>query len=66
MVNQIYPTELQLNKANYFDTEVPFLDFVLAITNNNSYCEYILQLIRFAGVCANASDFNNRKQSLTS
>ena len=32
MVNQIYHTELQLNKENYFDTEVPFLDLVLAIT----------------------------------
>ena len=31
-----------------------------------SYWVYILQLIRFAGVCANASDFNNRKQTLTS
>ena len=25
MVSQIYPTELQLNKANSFDTEAPFL-----------------------------------------
>ena len=27
VVNQIYPPELQLNKANTSDTEVPFLDF---------------------------------------
>ena len=27
MVNQIYPPELQLNKANTTDTEAPFLDF---------------------------------------
>ena len=27
MVNQIYPSELQLNKANTSDTKVPFLDF---------------------------------------
>ena len=33
MVGQIYPTELQLNKANSFDTEAPFLDFNLSITN---------------------------------
>ena len=33
MVGQIYPTDLQLNKANSFDTEVPFLDLDLAITN---------------------------------
>ena len=26
MVNQIYPSELQLNKANISDTEAPFLD----------------------------------------
>ena len=26
MVNQIYPSELQLNKANTSDTEAPFLD----------------------------------------
>ena len=26
MVNQIYPPELQLNKANASDTEAPFLD----------------------------------------
>ena len=29
MVGQIYPTELQLNKANYSDTEAPFLDLNL-------------------------------------
>ena len=33
MVNQIYPTELKLNKANYSDTEAPFLDLKLSITN---------------------------------
>ena len=27
MVNQIYPPELQLNKANTSDTEAPFLEF---------------------------------------
>ena len=31
MVGQIYPTELQLNEANSYDTEAPFLD--LSITN---------------------------------
>ena len=29
MVNQIYPPELQLNKANISDTEAPFLDLHL-------------------------------------
>ena len=33
MVGQIYPTELQLNKANSADTEAPFLDLDLSITN---------------------------------
>ena len=33
MVSQIYPTELQLNKSNTFDTEAPFLDSGLSITN---------------------------------
>ena len=32
MVGQIYPTELQ-NKANSSDTEAPFLDLNLSITN---------------------------------
>ena len=33
MVGQIHPTELQLNKANSSDTEAPFLDLNLSITN---------------------------------
>ena len=33
MVGQIYPTKLQLNKANSADTEAPFLDLDLSITN---------------------------------
>ena len=33
MVGQIYPTELQLNKANSSDTDAPFLDLNLSITN---------------------------------
>ena len=33
MVDQIYPTERQLNKANSSDTEAPFLDLNLSITN---------------------------------
>ena len=34
MVGQIYPTELQLNKANSSATEAPFLDLNLSITNS--------------------------------
>ena len=33
MVNQIYPPELQLNKANTSDAEPPFLDLHLSISN---------------------------------
>ena len=33
MVDRIYPTELQLNRANYSDTEEPFLDLNLCISN---------------------------------
>ena len=34
MVSQIYPSELQLNKANAFDTEAAFLDLHLSISND--------------------------------
>ena len=34
MVHRIYPAELQLNKANAFDTEAAFLDLNLSIHNN--------------------------------
>ena len=33
MVNQIYSSELQLNKANTSDTEAPFLELHLSISN---------------------------------
>ena len=33
MVNQIYPSELQLNQANTSDTEAPFFDLHLSISN---------------------------------
>ena len=95
MVGQTLPTELQLNKANSSDTEAPFLDLNLLITNGTvsskiydkrddlnfeivdflffdgdvprspSYGVYISQLIRFARVCFNVDDFNNRNLFLT-
>ena len=34
MISQIYPSELQLNKANTSDTESAFLDLHLSISNN--------------------------------
>ena len=90
MVDRIYPTELQLNKANSSDTEAPCLDLNLCISNGTvsikiydkrddfdfdivnfifpdgdvprrtSYGVYISQLIRFARVSLNLSDFNCR------
>ena len=33
MVNRIYPSELQLNKANVLDTEASFLDLHLFISD---------------------------------
>ena len=34
MVSQIYPSELQLKKANTSDTEAAFLDLHLSISND--------------------------------
>ena len=34
MVSQIYPSALQLNEANTFDTEAAFLDLHLSISND--------------------------------
>ena len=95
MVDQMYHTELQLNKANSSDTEALYLDLNLSITNgivsskiydkwddfnfeivnfpfldgdvppSPSYGVYISQLTRFARVCSNADDFNNRNLFLT-
>ena len=36
MTGQIYPTELQLNKANSSDTEALFLDLNLSTTNSKA------------------------------
>ena len=33
MVNRIYPPDLQLNKTNTSDSEAPFLDLHLSISN---------------------------------
>ena len=54
MVGQIYPTELQLNKANSSDTEAPFLDLNLFITNDivsskiyNKRDEFNFEIVKF-------------------
>ena len=52
MVNQIYPSELQLNKANTSDTEAPFWIYI---------CLYRTALFLLKGgggsICAHASIF---------
>ena len=90
MVGQLYPTELQSNKANSSDTAVPFSDLDLSHTNgivsakiydkrddfnfeivnfpfldgdvprSSSYGVYISQLVRFAIMCSNVDDLDNR------
>ena len=92
MVGRIDPPELQLNKANASDTEAPFLDLHLPISNgfvsskitdnygieivnfpfwdgnvprSTSYGVYISQLIRFARVSSQVTDFNARNKVLT-
>ena len=54
MVGQIYFTELQLNKANSFDTEAPFLDLNLSITNgivsskiNDKWDDFNFEIVNF-------------------
>ena len=39
MVNRIYPSELQLNKANVSDTEDSFLDLHLSFINIGWFCQ---------------------------
>ena len=50
MICQIYPTELQLNKANTSDTEAAFLDLHLSISNDIvSTCIYDIRNIQIFG-----------------
>ena len=42
MIGQIYPTELQLNKANSSDTEAPFSDLNLSITNEYFLLKFMI------------------------
>ena len=73
MGSQIYLTEPQLNKANSVDSEVPgpgivsskIYDKRYIFPRSPSYGAYISQLIRFARVCSNVNDFNNRNICLT-
>ena len=54
MVSQIYPTELQLNKLNFSDTESSFLDLDLSITNGilssniyDKWDNFNLEIVKF-------------------
>ena len=38
-VSQIYPSELQPNKANTSDTEAAFLDLHLSMSNDICFCQ---------------------------
>ena len=40
MASQIYPSELQLNKANTSDTEAAFLDLHLSISNDVVFTKF--------------------------
>ena len=45
MVSQIYPSELQLNKANTSDIEAAFLDSHLSISNDIKFMINVTTLI---------------------
>ena len=51
MVSQIYPSELQLNKANTSDTEAAFLDFHLSISNDTKFMINVTTLILKLSIC---------------
>ena len=64
MVNQMYPPELQLNKANTSDTEAPFLDLHLSISNGfvsskiydkRDDFEFIVNILLFRWRCSTSS-----------
>ena len=65
-LNLIYRHADGLNKRDAFNFEIvnfPFLDG--DVPRSPSYGVYISQLIRFAKVCSNVDDFNNRNLFLT-
>ena len=93
--HQIYPKELQLNKANSNGKCCAFLDLTISIRNSKihtkiydkrddfdfpitnfpfldgdvplapSYGVYISQLVRFARICSEVDDFNERNLAIT-
>ena len=74
MVSQVYPSELQLNKANTSDTEASFLDLHLSIStdivSNKIYdkrddFDFKIVNFRFARASSIVADFNTRNKLLT-
>ena len=68
IVNQIYASELQLNKANTSDTDFEIVNFPVLdgdVPRSTSYVVYISKLIRFARASSYITDFNTCKKLLT-
>ena len=53
MVNQIYPPELQLNKAYTSDTEAPFLDLHLSISNGFVSSKFMINVMTLILIVVN-------------
>ena len=43
MVKQIYPPELQLNKANNTDTEAPFLEYIFLLQMDSFLLKFMIK-----------------------
>ena len=80
MASQIYHSELQLNKANTYDTEVAFLDLHLSISNDivstkiyDKRDDFDFEIVNFPlldgdvprSASSHVSDFNTRNKLLT-
>ena len=66
ITNDIVSTKIydKRDDHNFEIVYFPFLDG--GVPRSISYGVYILQLIRFVGVCSNVGDFNNINHCLTS
>ena len=47
MVDRIYPTELQLNRANSSDTEAPFLDLTVSTKLYDKRDDFDFDIVNF-------------------
>ena len=66
MVCQIYHTELQLDKTNFFDTDVPFLDLDLYLTNSiltsklcNKWDDFSFEIVNFPSLDGHANFYHS-------